>query len=69
MKTSMLEYCKTVLVKVSFNRQLSLKEYRKAKRWLQPDEATALKEWIRRDTNYSRKSGAYLSRAPVVSNR
>lgn len=49
MKTTMLEYCKTVLRKVSFSRKLFFKEYRKARLWLAPHEAIELKTWIRND--------------------
>jgi hypothetical protein len=41
----MLEYVKTILQKVSFNRQLFEKELRKAVASLIPDEIIKLKEW------------------------
>jgi len=47
MKTSMLEYCKMVLRKVSFSKKLFLKEYRKSHQWLAPHEKSDLKAWIR----------------------
>jgi hypothetical protein len=47
MKTTMLEYCKTVLGKVSFCRKLFLKEYRKSRHWLTAHEGAELKNWIR----------------------
>ncbi len=47
MKTTMLEYCKTVLQKVSFCRKLFLKEYRKARQRLTAHEGAQLKNWIR----------------------
>ncbi len=47
MKTTMLEYCKTVLRKVSFCRKLFLKEYRKSHQWLTAHEGVELKSWIR----------------------
>jgi len=49
MKTSMLEYCKMVLRKVSFSKKLFLKEYRKSRQWLAPHEMSDLKAWIRND--------------------
>jgi hypothetical protein len=47
MKTTMLEYCKTVLKKVSFCRRLFRKEYRKSRQWLTAHEGSELKNWIR----------------------
>jgi len=47
MKTTMLEYCKTVLQKVSFCRKLFLKEYRKSRQRLSHHEGVELKNWIR----------------------
>jgi hypothetical protein len=44
---NMFNYCKIILGKVSFDRTLFRKEYRKSLRWLSEDEATALKHWIR----------------------
>lgn len=41
----MLEYTKTVLQKVSFNRELFSKELRKAFRWLQKEELIMLQAW------------------------
>lgn len=41
----MLEYTKTVLQKVSFNRELFSKELRKAFKWLQKDELVLLQAW------------------------
>jgi hypothetical protein len=49
MKTTMLEYCKTILYKVSFSKKLLMKEYRKARYWLAPHEASQLKAWLRND--------------------
>lgn len=46
MKTTMLEYCKTVLQKVSFCRKLFLKEYRKSRQRLTAHEGVELKNWI-----------------------
>lgn len=41
----MLEYTKTVLHKVSFNRELFSKELRKAFKWLQKEELIMLQAW------------------------
>lgn len=42
----MLEFCKKVLVKVSFDRILFTKELNKAIKWLkEKDELSQLKEW------------------------
>ncbi len=46
-KTSMLEYCKLVLKKMSFNRRLFRKEYKKTFTYLDPMDHTKLKQWIR----------------------
>lgn len=47
MKTSMLEYVKTVLAKVSFSKNLFRKEYKKSFSWLSKSESQELKDWIR----------------------
>lgn len=47
MKTSMLEYFKMILGKVSFDRKLFRKEYRKSLCLLTKDEAAQLKSWLR----------------------
>lgn len=47
LKTSMLEYCKIILRKISFNRKLFLKEYRKSFRYLGPDEQAHFRRWAR----------------------
>ncbi|GAA4376582.1 hypothetical protein [Hymenobacter koreensis] len=41
----MLEYVKTILIKVSFDRTLFEKELRKALRTLVPEEVKQLKAW------------------------
>jgi hypothetical protein len=46
-KKSMLDLCKIVLQRVSFNSNLFLKEYRKSLSWLAPMEVKELKNWIR----------------------
>jgi hypothetical protein len=46
MKNSFLEYYKLILEKVSFDRDLFRKEYRKAVRLLQENEIRQLNMWI-----------------------
>lgn len=46
MNISFLEYYKLVLEKVSFDRGLFMKEYRKACRMLKINEAKALRRWL-----------------------
>ena len=41
----MLEFCKTVLVKVSFDKALFAKELKKSVRWLKRSEIIKLKDW------------------------
>jgi hypothetical protein len=48
MKISRLEYCKLILQKVSFERKLFRKEYKKSLRILPIDEALSLRLWIKR---------------------
>ncbi len=45
----MLDYCKTILKAVSFDRKLFKKEYRKALKWLSNDEGRELKYWLRQE--------------------
>ncbi len=49
----MLEYCKLVLEKISFNRKLFRREYRKSFRYLEPKEHFELKKWLRSKMNRS----------------
>lgn len=46
-KQGMLGYCKMVLRKMSFSKKLFLKEYRKSLSWLNPEEQSELKKWVR----------------------
>lgn len=46
-KLSMLEYSKVILSKISFDKRLFRKEYKKAFRYLDHDDRTALKHWVR----------------------
>jgi len=43
----MLEYSKTVLEKVSFNRELFRKELEKSRKMLKEDEIEILHKWVR----------------------
>lgn len=46
-KTSMLEYSKIILSKITFDRKLFKKEYRKAFRYLDSNERIVLRQWVR----------------------
>lgn len=46
-KLSMLEYSKTILSKISFDKRLFRKEYKKAFAYLDHHERTALRHWVR----------------------
>jgi hypothetical protein len=46
-KQSMLEYCKIILLKISFDRRLFRKEYRKTFNYLDKNEHGELKKWLR----------------------
>jgi hypothetical protein len=46
-KLSMLEYSKIILSKISFDRRLFKKEYKKAFRYLDNDERLLLRQWVR----------------------
>ncbi|HEX8039023.1 MAG TPA: hypothetical protein VF490_07715 [Chryseosolibacter sp.] len=46
-KLSMLEYSKIILSKISFDKRLFRKEYKKAFRYLDNNERTALRQWVR----------------------
>ena len=43
----MLEYCKIILRKMSFNRTLFRKEYKKTFTYLDPEDQGKLKKWLR----------------------
>ena len=51
MRNKMLNYTKSILEKVSFDRDLFLKEVQKAKGMLQGQEWLALVEWLREFVN------------------
>lgn len=46
-KQSMLGYCKLILQKMSFNKKLFLKEYRKSLSYLNSEEQNELRRWVR----------------------
>lgn len=46
-KKSMLAYCKLILEKMSFSKKLFLKEYRKTFTYLNAEEQSELKRWLR----------------------
>ena len=48
-KGRMLDYCKLILVKMSFDRSLFRKEYRKTFAYLNEAEQQELKEWLRQN--------------------
>jgi hypothetical protein len=47
MPNKMLEYCKTILQKISFSRSLFKKEYKKTFNYLNEGERVELKKWLR----------------------
>jgi hypothetical protein len=46
-RVSMLEYCKMILEKLSFNKKLFKKEYLKSFKLLKPTEGILLRKWVR----------------------
>jgi hypothetical protein len=56
----MLDYAKTILMKVSFDARLFEKELMKALTWLVPMEKEALKEWC--FAEYGHMYGALIKR-------
>jgi hypothetical protein len=57
-KISMLEYSKIILSKISFDKKLFRKEYKKAFRYLDKSERAALKNWVRREWKVSIMHGS-----------
>lgn len=45
----MLEYCKVILSKISFDKRLFRKEYKKTFTYLEPNEHKELKDWVRKE--------------------
>ena len=41
----MLDFCKTVLIRVSFDRRLFAKELKKSFKWLSREDAETLRQW------------------------
>lgn len=46
-ESKMLKYCKVILEKMSFDKKLVRKEYRKSIRWLTHSEYESLRIWVR----------------------
>ncbi|AEI47863.1 hypothetical protein [Runella slithyformis] len=65
---TMLEFIKTVLVKVSFDRKLFEKELRKALKVLLPDDVKRLKAWCYEhfSDKYHNVLNQYFSRHQLV---
>jgi len=55
-KRSMLEYCKMILDKLSFDPKLFRKEYRKSFKYLSPGEDLVLKKWARENFKLNNRS-------------
>jgi hypothetical protein len=64
-KTSMLEYCKLILTKISFNKFLFLKEYRKSRKILSRSEARELRQWVRARFKFDQRSQQMILYQPV----
>jgi hypothetical protein len=47
-KVSMFEYCKLILEKLSFNKTLFVKEYRKSFKYLHPGEHSKFRRWVKK---------------------
>ena len=47
MPNKMLEYCKTILQKISFSKSLFKKEYKKTFKYLNEGESVELKKWLK----------------------
>ncbi|MGB3181876.1 MAG: hypothetical protein WBB45_10830 [Cyclobacteriaceae bacterium] len=55
MKTSMFDYCKVILTKVSFDKRLFWKEYRKSRGYLCANEFRELRQWVIDTYGHDRK--------------
>ena len=51
MPNRMLEYCKTILQKISFSKWLFKKEYKKTFKYLSEEQHVELKKWIRANSS------------------
>jgi hypothetical protein len=54
MKYSMLDYCKLILRKVSFDKRLLKKEYRKSLQVLPVEESRVLRKWVKEQVSEHR---------------
>ena len=57
----MLEFCKTVLKRVSFDHRLFATELKKAFQWLPKEDAEVLRQWAMRQ--YQHKHGQVITAA------
>jgi len=57
-KTSMLEYCKLILTKISFSKPLFIKEYQKSLRFLPRNEAKEFRQWAENEFKLHIESGS-----------
>ena len=57
MPNKMLEYCKTILQKISFSKSLFKKEYKKTFKYLSEGERVELKKWLKANMSKSIKRG------------
>ena len=51
----MLDYVKTILIKVSFDKSLFKKELEKSLKWLETEEILKLKDWVVEKYNHMYK--------------
>lgn len=65
----MLELCKEILQKVSFDRHLFVKELKKAVNWVNQEELTSLKIWCLTmfGKTYRREIIETFSKAPALA--
>ncbi|WP_276371050.1 hypothetical protein [Chryseolinea sp. H1M3-3] len=64
MAIKMLEYCKTILQKISFNKRLFKKEYKKTFKYLTKDEHLELKKWLKSQLN---GTNTRMAKAEVIT--
>ena len=65
MKMSFLEYAKVILMKVSFDQWLMLKEYGKLYKLLDEQEKTELDVWLEKN----KKSNRFFPLSPIQCNK
>ena len=63
----MLEFCKSVLTKVSFDRLLFKKELQKAITWVKKEELVLLRDWCMRKFGYKYSDIISTSFQPVLA--